>query len=83
LREEDDLMTVRQTQGTIHIGPIRQEFLSGVKTNEQLKLRRDQLRAFPDWELESDDFELAAGGNRARKGDILIRRTKEGRGNCA
>jgi predicted nucleic acid-binding protein len=42
------------------IGPVRQELLSGVKTNQQFDLVREHLRAFPDLRLRIDDFELAA-----------------------
>ena len=42
------------------IGPIRQELLSGLKAPEQFQMLRDHLRAFPDLELETADFEEAA-----------------------
>ena len=42
------------------IGPIRQELLSGIKSKKQFRNLRDQLSAFPDLQLESEDFELAA-----------------------
>ncbi len=45
---------------TVIIGPIRQELLSGVKGNQQFQTLRDHLRAFPDLELETADFEEAA-----------------------
>src|SRR5262245_65959563 len=49
------------------IGPIRQEILSGVKSERQFELLRDHLRAFPDTELTVEDFELAAHlSNRCR-----------------
>lgn len=41
------------------IGPIRQELLSGLKGNQQFQVLRDHLRAFPDLELETADFEEA------------------------
>ncbi|HEY2411112.1 MAG TPA: PIN domain-containing protein [Pirellulaceae bacterium] len=43
------------------IGPIRQELLSGIKSEEQFDLVRDRLRAFPDVRLTRGDYELAAG----------------------
>ena len=43
------------------IGPIRQELLSGIKGAQQFQTLRDHLRAFPDLELETADFEEAAG----------------------
>ena len=45
---------------TVIIGPIRQELLSGLKGNQQFQTLRDHLRAFPDLELETADFEEAA-----------------------
>jgi len=42
------------------IGPIRQELLSGIKSAKQFRNLRDHLSAFPDLQLESEDFELAA-----------------------
>ncbi len=42
------------------IGPIRQELLSGIRTREQYDRLRDKLRAFPDLQLQTDDYELAA-----------------------
>jgi predicted nucleic acid-binding protein len=42
------------------LGPVRQEVLSGIRAREQFQRLRDTLRAFPDLELVSDDFELAA-----------------------
>jgi predicted nucleic acid-binding protein len=42
------------------IGAVRQELLSGVKSTQQFEQLRDHLRAFPDLELESADYEEAA-----------------------
>lgn len=42
------------------IGAIRQEVLSGIRSSEQFVRLRDYLRAFPDLELISEDYELAA-----------------------
>ena len=42
------------------VGPIRQELLSGIKAKKQFRNLRDHLSAFPDLQLESEDFELAA-----------------------
>jgi hypothetical protein len=44
----------------ILLGVIRQEVLSGVRYSEQFIRLRDYLRAFPDLELTSEDYELAA-----------------------
>ena len=42
------------------IGPIRQEILSGIPSASQFRKLRDDLRAFPDLPLETDDYEAAA-----------------------
>jgi len=42
------------------IGAIRQEILSGIKTEAQFIAVREQLHAFPDLPLVADDFEYAA-----------------------
>lgn len=42
------------------LGVIRQEVLSGIRYTEQFVRLRDYLRAFPDLELTSEDYELAA-----------------------
>lgn len=42
------------------IGPIRQEILSGIREPAQYEKLRDALRAFPDLELTSADYERAA-----------------------
>ena len=42
------------------LGVIRQEVLYGIRYTEQFIRLRDYLRAFPDIELTSEDYELAA-----------------------
>lgn len=42
------------------IGPVRQEILSGIKSNKQFQALKQNLKAFPDLEVTSDDYELAA-----------------------
>ena len=42
------------------LGPVRQELLSGVRTDQQCESLRRHLRAFPDIPLEADDYEEAA-----------------------
>jgi hypothetical protein len=42
------------------LGAIRQEVLSGVRYKEQFARLQEYLRAFPDLELTTEDFELAA-----------------------
>lgn len=42
------------------IGPIRQELLSSIRESAQFEKLREQLRAFPDEALTTDDYEQAA-----------------------
>lgn len=42
------------------IGPIRQEILSGIRSDQQFEVLRDHLKAFPDMDLHTADYELAA-----------------------
>ena len=42
------------------IGPVRQELLSGIKTQAQFQKLRNHLRSFPDLELTARDYEHAA-----------------------
>ena len=42
------------------IGPIRQELLSGIKSNKQFEKLKNYLKAFPDYTIQTKDFELAA-----------------------
>lgn len=42
------------------IGPIRQELLSGIKERAQFDRLREHLRAFPDTQVTTDDYEDAA-----------------------
>ena len=53
------------------IGPVRQELLSGIKSEKQFRLLKDHLRAFADLEIETEDYELAAEYyNQARQNGI-------------
>ena len=42
------------------IGPVRQELLSGIKSQAQFQKLRNHLRSFPDIELSARDYEYAA-----------------------
>ena len=42
------------------LGAVRQEILSGIKHQKQFKKLRDRLKAFPNPELDVEDYELAA-----------------------
>jgi predicted nucleic acid-binding protein len=53
------------------IGPIRQELLSGIKSESQFEELKIYLSAFSDLTLQTDDFELAADYyNRCRRAGI-------------
>lgn len=48
------------TQGrVVMLGPIRQELLSGIRDKTIWTTLRDKLRAFPDYPIETDDYEQA------------------------
>jgi predicted nucleic acid-binding protein len=55
-----ELAELIQEGRVIMIGPVRQELLSGIKSKPQFEQLRDHLRAFPDLELDSSDYEDAA-----------------------
>lgn len=42
------------------IGPIRQELLSGLRSEAQFQLLRDRLGSFPDTPVYTEDYETAA-----------------------
>jgi predicted nucleic acid-binding protein len=42
------------------IGPVRQELLSGIKNKVQFQKLCNHLRAFPDLEINTRDYESAA-----------------------
>ena len=42
------------------IGPVRQEVLSGIRSQDQIERLRSRLRAFPDLPLRAPDYECAA-----------------------
>jgi predicted nucleic acid-binding protein len=44
----------------VMLGPVRQELLSGIKVKAQFALLSEHLKAFPDLELETTDYEDAA-----------------------
>ena len=65
-REPEDTPPVRELRELVLegraqiIGPVRQEVLSGIRTQAQFQRLREALRAFPDLDLASADFERAA-----------------------
>lgn len=61
--EHAAVATLRELIGAglvLMLGCIRQEILSGVRSEEQFQLLRDQLQAFPDEILRTADYERAA-----------------------
>lgn len=50
---------IREVRGQM-IGPVRQELLSGIKNQVQFQKLRNHLRAFPDLEVTTRDYESAA-----------------------
>lgn len=42
------------------VGPVRQELLSGIKSEKQYKTLKKHLKAFKDLTIEQVDYELAA-----------------------
>ena len=55
-----ELQQLCEESRALIIGPVRQELLSGVRSEQQFVTLRDRLRAFPDLPLETTTFELAA-----------------------
>lgn len=59
-RAEIELVELIREGRVLMLGAIRQELLSGIRTNEQFKKLQDHLRAFRDVPLEEADYEEAA-----------------------
>ena len=57
---EVELVELIREGRVLMLGAIRQELLSGVRSNEQFKKLRDGLRAFSDIVLDEADYEEAA-----------------------
>jgi predicted nucleic acid-binding protein len=55
------------------LGIVRQELLSGIKTQSQFNKLQEILRAFPDVPLSTADFETAASlGNQCRSKGLAV-----------
>lgn len=66
-----ELAELIQEGRVVMLGPVRQELLSGIKEKAQFELLREHLRAFPDLELGTADYETAASAfNRCRERGI-------------
>jgi predicted nucleic acid-binding protein len=58
------------------IGLVRQELLSGIKSAGQYEKLRNTLRAFPDEQTVTTDYEAAASaGNKCRSGGVAVTAT--------
>ena len=44
----------------VMIGPIRQEILSGISDESTFRKLKEALKAFPDFEITTDDYDQAA-----------------------
>jgi hypothetical protein len=55
-----ELKTLIEARRAFLIGPIRQELLSGVREPSQFTRLQNDLRAFPDLAIRSEDYEEAA-----------------------
>lgn len=66
-----ELASLIQNGRVVMLGPVRQEVLSGIKDRAHFERLRDQLRAFPDVEIATADYEEAASHfNRCRQRGI-------------
>jgi predicted nucleic acid-binding protein len=55
------------------IGPVRQELLSGIKTDAQYEKLRVALQVFPDEPLQTPDYESAAkASNECRTKGVVV-----------
>jgi predicted nucleic acid-binding protein len=55
------------------IGPVRQELLSGIKTDAQYEKLRVALQVFPDGPLQTQDYESAAkASNDCRTKGVVV-----------
>ena len=55
-----ELANLVQEGRVVMLGAIRQELVSGIRTQPQFEKLREHLRAFPDVELGTTDYETAA-----------------------
>jgi predicted nucleic acid-binding protein len=60
LSDKDLLMNLVEDDRASLIGPIRQEFLSGIKEQAKFLAMKNALRSFADLPLKTEIFELAA-----------------------
>jgi predicted nucleic acid-binding protein len=66
-----ELASLVQDGRVVMIGPVRQELLSGIRERSHFESLREHLRAFPDSDITSADYEEAAAFfNRCREQGI-------------
>lgn len=66
--EERELEELIREGRVVMLGPIRQEVLSGIQSDDTYRAVRDRLRPFTDHALQQEDFEEAANCfNRCRR----------------
>ena len=69
--ETDELTELIREGRVVMIGAIRQELLSGLRSDKQFEELKEKLRAFPDVELSEADYEEAARCfNRCRRAGL-------------
>ena len=57
---ENKLLSFIDKGEIILLGPIRQEILSGIKEKKQFDLLKEYLRAFPNFRITLEEYEMAA-----------------------
>ena len=55
----EELARLIRSYQVVIIGPVRQELLSGIRFAQQYERLRERLRAFPDLQIRTEDYELA------------------------
>ncbi len=55
-----ELARLIQKGTALLLGPVRQELLTGIRSDAQFETLRAQLRGFPDVRLHASDYEAAA-----------------------
>ena len=67
----DRLSAIIRDLHLVMIGPIRQEILSGISDNARFEELRGKISVFPDFDITTADYELAAKfNNECRKNGI-------------
>lgn len=56
----DHLSKLIRNLNVVLIGPIRQEILSGISTQERFELLKDRISIFKDYPIKTQDYEQAA-----------------------